>query len=119
MQALAGLPEGPFILDDPKITMPPKDLVYNTMEGLIRHFKLVMHGVSPQRGEIYSVTEGGNGELGFYIISDGSPKAWRVRIRPPCFANYSAFPKMINGSMIADMVAGLGSVNVIAGELDR
>jgi len=119
LQALDGLPEGPFILDDPKITLPPKDLVYNTMEGLIRHFKLVMHGVSPERGEIYSATEGGNGELGFYIVSDGSPKAWRVRIRPPCFANYSAFPKMVNGSMIADLVAGLGSVNVIAGELDR
>jgi len=119
LQALDGLPEGPFILDDPKITLPPKDLVYNTMEGLIRHFKLVMHGVSPDRGEVYSATEGGNGELGFYIVSDGSPKAWRVRIRPPCFANYSAFPKMVNGSMIADLVAGLGSVNVIAGELDR
>jgi NADH-quinone oxidoreductase subunit C/D len=119
LQALDGLPEGPFILDDPKITLPPKDLVYNTMEGLIRHFKLVMHGVSPDRGEIYSATEGGNGELGFYIVSDGTPKAWRVRIRPPCFANYSAFPKMVNGSMIADLVAGLGSMNVIAGELDR
>jgi NADH-quinone oxidoreductase subunit C/D len=119
IQALDGLPEGDFILDDPKITLPPKDLVYNTMEGLIRHFKIVMHGVSPDRGEIYSATEGGNGELGFYIISDGSPKAWRVRIRPPCFANYSAFPKMIQGSMIADVVAALGSVNVIAGELDR
>jgi NADH-quinone oxidoreductase subunit C/D len=119
IQALDGLPEGDFILDDPKITLPPKDLVYNTMEGLIRHFKLVMHGVSPPRGEIYSATEGGNGELGYYIISDGSPKAWRVRIRPPCFANYSAFPKMIQGSMVADLVAALGSVNVIAGELDR
>ena len=119
IQALDGLPEGPFIIDDPKVTLPPKDLVYNTMEGLIRHFKLVMHGVSPDRGEIYSATEGGNGELGFYIVSDGSPKAWRVRIRPPCFANYSAFPKMVNGSMLADLVAGLGSINVIAGELDR
>lgn len=119
IQALDGLPEGDFILDDPKITLPPKDLVYNTMEGLIRHFKLVMHGVSPPRGEIYSATEGGNGELGYYIISDGTPKAWRVRVRPPCFANYSAFPKMIQGSMVADLVAALGSVNVIAGELDR
>ena len=119
LQALDNLPEGDFLLDDPKITLPPKDEVYNTMEGLIRHFKIVMHGVSPDRGEIYSPTEGGNGELGFYIVSDGSPKAYRVRIRPPCFANYSAFPKMIKGSMIADVVAALGSVNVIAGELDR
>ena len=119
LQALDRLPDGPHILQDPRYTMPPKDLVYNTMEGLINHFKIVMHGVSPPVGEVYSATEGGNGELGFYIVSDGGPKAWRVRIRPPCFANYSAFPTMIRGSMLADAVAALGSVNVIAGELDR
>ena len=93
--------------------------MYNTMEGLISHFKIVMHGVSPARGEVYSATEGGNGELGYYIVSDGSPQAYRVRIRPPCFANYSAFPRMIEGHMLADAVAALGSINVIAGELDR
>ncbi len=99
--------------------LPPKDLVYNTMEGLIAHFKVVMHGVDPPKGDFYSATEGGNGELGFYIVSDGGPKAYRVRVRPPCFANYSAFPHMIRGQMLADAVAGLGSINVIAGELDR
>lgn len=119
LQALDKLPDGPFILDDPAVTKPPKDLVYNTMEGLIAHFKIVMHGVRPPKGEIYVAVEGSNGELGFYIVSDGGPKPWRVRIRPPCFANYSAFPKMINGEMLADAVAALGSVNVIAGELDR
>lgn len=119
LQALDRIPGGPFILQDPRYTLPAKDLVYNTMEGLINHFKIVMHGVSPEKGEIYSATEGGNGELGFYIVSDGSPKAYRVRIRPPCFANYSAFPTMIKGQMLADAVAALGSVNVIAGELDR
>ncbi len=119
MQAIEQLPEGDYILDDPRFVKPAKDLVYNTMEGLISHFKIVMHGVSPPRGEYYSATEGGNGELGFYIISDGGPKAWRVRIRPPCFINYSAFPQMINGSMLADAIAALGSVNIIAGELDR
>ncbi|MDP6931326.1 MAG: NADH dehydrogenase (quinone) subunit D [Myxococcota bacterium] len=118
-QAVEQIPEGPVMVDDPRIAMPEKDLVYNTMEGLINHFKLVMHGFSPPVGEIYSATEGGNGELGFYIVSDGTPEAYRVRIRPPCFANYTAFPKMINGSMISDAVAALGSVNVIAGELDR
>lgn len=119
LQALDRMPGGPHMLQDPRFTLPPKDLVYNTMEGLINHFKIVMHGVSPPKGEVYSATEGGNGELGFYIVSDGSPKAYRVRIRPPCFANYSAFPTMIRGQMLADAVAALGSVNVIAGELDR
>ena len=119
LQAMDMLPDGPHILQDPRYTLPPKDLVYNTMEGLINHFKIVMHGVSPPKGEIYSSTEGGNGELGFYIVSDGSPRAYRVRIRPPCFANYTAFPRMIRGQMLADAVAALGSVNVIAGELDR
>jgi len=79
----------------------------------------VMHGVKPPLGEIYSATEGGNGEIGYYIVSDGSPNAWRVRIRPPCFANYSVFPKIIQGGMVADAIAALGSINIIAGELDR
>ncbi len=118
-QAIARMPEGPFILDDPRFVLPPKDEVYNTMEGLINHFKLVMHGVQPERGEIYSATEGGNGEVGYYIISDGSARPWRVRVRPPCFANYTAFPKMLNGCNLADISAVLGSINIIAGELDR
>ena len=119
LQALDTIPDGPVIVDNPAIIKPSKDEVYNTMEGLISHFKIVMHGVSPDVGEIYSATEGGNGELGYYIVSDGSPRAYRLRVRPPCFANYSAFPKMIEGQMLADAVAALGSVNVIAGELDR
>lgn len=119
LQALDRLPDGPHILQDPRYVLPPKDLVYNTMEGLINHFKIVMHGVAPPVGEVYSSTEGGNGELGFYIVSDGTAKPWRVRIRPPCFANYTAFPHMIRGQMLADSVAALGSINVIAGELDR
>jgi len=119
LQALDRLPGGPFMTQDHLVALPPKDKVYNTMEGLINHFKLVMHGIQPARGEIYSATEGGNGELGFYIVSDGSPQAWRVRIRPPCFANYSTFPKVIQGQMVADLIAALGSINIIAGELDR
>ena len=119
LQAAEKLPGGSHILEDSPYVLPPKDLVYNTMEGLIAHFKLVMHGVDPPKGDFYSATEGGNGELGYYIVSDGGPKAYRVRVRPPCFANYSAFPRMIRGQMLADAVAGLGSINVIAGELDR
>jgi NADH:ubiquinone oxidoreductase subunit D len=118
-QAVAAIPDGPVMVDDHLVALPPKDKVYNTMEGLINHFKLVMHGIKPPKGEFYSATEGGNGELGFYIVSDGSPNAWRVRVRPPCFANYSVFPKIITGGMIADAVAALGSINIIAGELDR
>jgi NADH:ubiquinone oxidoreductase subunit D len=118
-QAIASIPGGPVMVEDHLIALPPKDKVYNTMEGLINHFKLIMHGIRPPRGELYSATEGGNGELGFYLISDGSPQAFRVRIRPPCFANYSVFPKVITGALIADAVAALGSINVIAGELDR
>lgn len=119
LQAIDSIPSGPFLVQDHAIAMPPKGHVYNQMEALINHFKLVMHGISPPRAEIYSATEGGNGELGFYIVSDGSPQAWRVRIRPPCFANYTAFPQLINGTLVADVAAILGSVNVIAGELDR
>lgn len=119
LQALDRLPGGPVMVQDHLVALPPKDKVYNTMEGLINHFKLVMHGIQPPRGEVYSATEGGNGELGFYIVSDGSPNAWRVRIRPPCFANYSTFPKVIQGQMVADVIAALGSINIIAGELDR
>ncbi len=118
-QAVASIPDGPVMVSDHLVAMPPKDKVYNTMEGLINHFKLVMHGVQPPKGEIYSATEGGNGELGFYIVSDGGPNAWRARVRPPCFANYSVFPKIIKGGMIADAIAALGSINIIAGELDR
>ena len=118
-QAIASIPDGPVMVSDHLVALPPKDKVYNTMEGLINHFKLIMHGIRPPRGEIYSATEGGCGELGFYIVSDGTPNAWRVRIRPPCFANYSCFPKIITGGMVADAVAALGSINIIAGELDR
>lgn len=118
-QAVASIPGGATMVEDHLVALPEKDKVYNTMEGLINHFKLIMHGIQPAKGEIYSATEGGNGEIGFYIVSDGGPTAWRARIRPPCFANYSTFPKVIKGQMIADAVAALGSINIIAGELDR
>jgi NADH-quinone oxidoreductase subunit C/D len=114
-----GLPPGPIIVDDPYVALPSKDKVYNEMESLIYHFKLIMHGIQPPVGETYLPIEGGNGELGFYIISDGTKNPYRVRVRPPCFAIYQAFAQMITGQTIADVIAGLGSVNIIAGELDR
>ena len=89
------------------------------MESLIYHFKLIMHGIQPPVGETYFQVEGGNGELGFYVVSDGTKNPYRVRCRPPCFPIYSAFGEMITGQTIPDAVAALGSLNIIAGELDH
>lgn len=118
-QALKRLEPGPVMVDDPRIALPPKEEVYNTMEGLIYNFEKVMFGLKVPKGEYYGFTEGANGELGYYIVSDGSTMPYRVRVRPPCFAIYQAFPKMMVGQMVADAVAVLGSLNIIAGELDR
>jgi len=114
-----GLPPGPVIVDNPYVALPPKEKVYNEMESLIYHFKLIMHGIQPPVGETYFQVEGGNGELGFYIVSDGSKNPYRVRCRPPCFAIYQAYGRMITGQAIPDAIAALGSLNIIAGELDR
>ncbi|MFC1562444.1 NADH dehydrogenase (quinone) subunit D [candidate division KSB1 bacterium] len=120
-QAVEKLPGGPVDIDDPKIRIPKKDEVYNTMEGMIHHFEIFMkdRGFIPPVGEVYLGTESPNGELGFFIVSDGGRSPYRVRVRPPCFFNYQAFPVMLEGSMLSDAVAILGSLNVIAGELDR
>jgi len=114
-----GLPDGPVIVDNPYVALPPKAKVYNEMESLIYHFKLIMHGIQPPVGETYFPVEGGNGELGFHIVSDGTKNPYRVRCRPPCFQIYSAFPDMIIGQTIPDAIAALGSLNIIAGELDH
>jgi NADH:ubiquinone oxidoreductase subunit D len=114
-----GLPPGPVIVDNPYVALPPKEKVYNEMESLIYHFKLIMHGIQPPVGETYFQVEGGNGELGFYVVSDGTKNPYRVRCRPPCFAIYQAFAQMIIGQTIPDAVAALGSLNIIAGELDH
>jgi NADH:ubiquinone oxidoreductase subunit D len=89
------------------------------MESLIYHFKLIMHGIQPPVGETYFQVEGGNGEVGFYVVSDGTKNPYRVRVRPPCFAIYQAYTGMIEGGSIPDAIATLGTVNIIAGELDR
>jgi len=104
-----------------RVFLPPKEDTYGNIEGLMRHFKLVMygHGVRPPQGEVYFPVEGANGELGFYIVSDGGSSPYRVRVRPPCFAIMSALPKLLIGDMIADMTPTFGSVNMIGGELDR
>ena len=114
-----GLPAGPVIVDNPYVALPPKAKVYNEMESLIYHFKLIMHGIQPPVGETYFQVEGANGELGFHIVSDGTKNPYRVRVRPPCFPIYQAFGQMITGQTIPDAVAALGSLNIIAGELDH
>jgi NADH-quinone oxidoreductase subunit D len=107
--------------DEKRAFLPPKEDTYGNIEGLMNHFKLVMfgHGVQPPPGEVYFPVEGANGELGFYVVSDGSGSAYRVRVRPPCFAIMSALPRLLEGDMIADMIPTFGSVNMIGGELDR
>lgn len=114
-----GMPEGPFVVDDPHVALPSKEACYNQMESMIYHFKLIMDGIQVPPGECYDFVEGANGELGFYCVSDGSGKPYRVRVRPPCFPIFSAFPTMIQGHSISDAIATLGGLNVIAGELER
>lgn len=118
-QALKQLPGGPVNVDDKRVTLPGKVDTYQNIEGLINHFKLVFEGVRVPPGEIYDATEGANGELGFYIVSDGSGYPYRIKCRPPCFYAFNAFHEMVEGHMIADAVATLGSINIIAGELER
>ncbi|MGO9469005.1 MAG: NADH dehydrogenase (quinone) subunit D [Isosphaeraceae bacterium] len=121
-QALDKLPSGPVNLPiADKLPLPDKLTVYNSMEGLIQHFELIMpnRGLESPRDEIYAAVESPNGELGYYLVADGSQTAWRVRTRPPSFIHFSVFPLMIKNHLIADIVAVLGSLNIIAAELDR
>lgn len=116
---LKALGPGPIIVDDYKIALPPKEKVYTRMESLIHHFKLVMHGMEMPVGEVYSATEAANGELGYYIVSDGGKSPYRIHVRPPCFPIFNSFDEQVRGGLIADSLAILGAMNVIAGELDR
>jgi NADH-quinone oxidoreductase subunit C/D len=119
-QALDVFPSsGPVNSDDWRVVLPPKDAVYHDMESLIYHFKLVMEGIRVPAGERYEWIEGGNGELGFYAVSDGRGGPYRLKVRPPCFPNMAAFEKIVLGGTVSDAVATLGTLNVIAGELDR
>jgi NADH-quinone oxidoreductase subunit D len=117
-QALAKMPEGPFHANVPDYYLPPKEDVYNNMEALIYHFKIVMGEIPVPKTEVYHAVEGGNGELGFYLITDGSRTPFRLHFRRPCFIYYQAFNDMVRGQMLSDAIATLSSLNVIAGELD-
>ena len=111
--------EGPINCDDPRYVLPEKSDVYTTIEATIQHFKLIMEGAKVPKGEVYSYTEGGNGELGFYLVSDGSGTPHRVRIRPPCFQITGGLSKLIIGRMLSDIVPTFGSLNMIGGECDH
>jgi NADH-quinone oxidoreductase subunit D len=119
-QAVEKMPDdGPVNVDDPRYVLPDKQAVYTTIEATIQHFKLIMEGAKIPKGEVYSYTEGGNGELGFYLVSDGSGTPYRVRIRPPCFPITGSLAKLVTGRMLSDVVPTFGSLNMIGGECDH
>ena len=118
-QALEFLPNGDINVKDPKVVLPPKEDVYTDISALIHHFKIVSEGFTPPVGEVYSSIEAPKGELGFYIVSDGSNKPYRLRIRPPSFVNMEALPTMVEGRLIADVIAVIGSLDIVLGEIDR
>lgn len=121
-QCLDNIPAGPVNIDAESLVVPPaKPSVYRSIEGLIQHFEVMMpnRGYDTPREEIYAATESPNGELGFYIVGDGSPRAYRARTRPPSYIHFAVFPHIIKGHQLSDVVAVLGSLNIIAAELDR
>ncbi len=117
-QAVAKMPDGNFYGNVPSFYLPQKDEVYNSMEALIYHFKIVMGENDVPKGEVYHSVEGGNGELGFYLISDGGRTPFRLHMRRPCFIYYQSYPEIIKGGMLSDAIITMSSMNVIAGELD-
>lgn len=118
-QVCKNVPGGDYTIRDKGIVLPEKKDVYGNIEGLMNHFMLVIKGLRPPKGEVYDATEAANGELGFYLVSDGSATPYRLKVRPPCFAIYQSFPTVVRGAMLADAIATVASMNVIAGELDR
>ncbi len=118
-QAVAGIPEGRFRVNNPKIAPPAKWQITGSMEALIHHFKLYTEGYRAPAGEVYVRTESPKGELGFYIVSDGSAKPYRIHVRAPSFANLEALPLMTDGGFLSDVVASIGSIDIVLGEVDR
>jgi NADH-quinone oxidoreductase subunit D len=118
-QALDKLKPGPILADVPKVVLPSKQDTVNSIEGLIHHFKIISEGFKPDAGEVYVGVENPKGEVGFYLVSDGSPRPYRMKIRPASFINLQALPKMVEGSMIADVVAVIGTLDIVLGEIDR
>jgi len=118
-QAVDGMPEGPIRANAPHIVLPERESMKTSIEALIYHFKIVTEGFHPPIGEVYQSIESPRGELGVYMVSDGSPRPFRCHVRAPSFANLQALPKIIEGRLIADVVACIGSIDVVLGEIDR
>ncbi|MEK7712912.1 MAG: NADH dehydrogenase (quinone) subunit D [Nitrospirota bacterium] len=118
-QCIEKLPTGPVMADSPKFTLPPKDMVLKDMEHLIHQFVLITKGPVAPEGEIYSATEVPKGELGFYFVSDGAGKPYRMRVRAPSFVHASILPKLCEGGFVADVIANIGSIDIVLGECDR
>jgi NADH-quinone oxidoreductase subunit D len=118
-QTLDGMPEGAYMADAPGIVLPPKERVLTEMEALIFHFKIITEGFHPPVGEVYQGIESPKGELGFYIVSDGGPYPYRMRVRPPCFVHTAALGRLCEGGLVADVIAAIGSIDIVLGEVDR
>src|SRR5690348_5184232 len=118
-QALDGMPAGPIKADAPKVILPEREKMKTQMEALIYHFKIITEGFSVPAGEVYQAIESPRGEMGYYVVSDGTAKPWRVHMRSPSYANLQVLPKMCEGRLIADVVAAIGSIDIVLGEIDR
>ncbi|HWW10378.1 MAG TPA: NADH dehydrogenase (quinone) subunit D [Candidatus Acidoferrales bacterium] len=118
-QALDNMPDGPVNTTDRRVALPPRNEINTSMESLIHHFKLVTEGMRPPVGQVYQAVESPRGELGFYIVSDGSNRPYRCKVRAPSFSNLSSLPHMVKGELIADVVAVIGSIDIILGDVDR
>ncbi len=111
--------KGEYRLRDFKYVLPAKEEVKTSMEALIHHFKIVAHGFFPPVGEAYAAIEAPKGELGFYFVSDGTPRPWRMKVRSPSFVNLQTLPTMVEGHLVADVIAAIGSLDIVLGEIDR
>jgi NADH-quinone oxidoreductase subunit D len=118
-QALEGMPEGPIKADAPKVVLPDREKMKTQMEALIYHFKIITEGFAVPAGEVYQAVESPRGEMGYYVVSDGTAKPYRVHMRSACLANLQLLPKMCEGRLIADVVAAIGSIDIVLGEIDR
>src|SRR5246127_4231936 len=118
-QALAGMPEGPVKADAPKVVLPDREKMKTQMEALIYHFKIITEGFAVPEGEVYLAVESPRGEMGYYVVSEGSAKPYRVHMRSACLANMQTLPKMCEGRLLADVVAAIGSIDIVLGEIDR
>ncbi|HKN34065.1 MAG TPA: NADH dehydrogenase (quinone) subunit D [Terriglobales bacterium] len=118
-QALEGMPEGPIKADAPKVVLPDREKMKTEMEAMIYHFKIITEGFTVPAGEVYQAVESPRGEMGYYVVSDGTAKPYRVHMRSACLANLQTLPKMCEGRLIADVVAAIGSIDIVLGEIDR